>query len=263
MVVAYSIKFGITNEGRSNFIDLLKIYAGPSFQYMKISDGLMDKMIDIPPEAMNLHFYCMQCFKLLKSTENLRTPTSRMLCKNCHTWNDISLSKPNFFMQIDLKYQIELLFKRDIIKKSLLMSLEKRKNRTDDSVRDVNDGKMLEGIVSKENETVLTLNINTDGVQIFSCSKRSLWPLQVMINDLDYRLRCSNILLAGVMIVSHEPSHCLMDLFMKTFVNQLNSLNDGNFTLKLTNSEKEIDVKFSLACVCVDSVARPIVQNRV
>lgn len=195
-------------------------------------------------------------------TDKASITSSNKLCANCKTWNNISLSSPNFFMKIDLKYQIELLLKRDIVVASLSKSFQKRKNQTKGVKSDVNDGEMLSQHVHKENENVMTLNINTDGVQIFSNSKRSLWPLQVMMNDLEFRCRCKNILLAGIMIVSKEPNHDLMNLFMGTFVNQLQTLNDAKLSFRCSESNEIIVLNFALACVCVDSVARPIVQNR-
>lgn len=46
MVLAYTIKFGVTTEGRLQLIELLKVCAGSEFQYMKISDRNLDKVVN-------------------------------------------------------------------------------------------------------------------------------------------------------------------------------------------------------------------------
>jgi len=43
---------------------------------------------------------------------------------------------------------------------------------------------------------ILTFNFNIDGAVLFHSSKLSLWPVQLIINELPTELRFKNIILA-------------------------------------------------------------------
>lgn len=57
--------------------------------------------------------------------------------------------------------------------------------------------KMLErnGVIG---ENDVTLQFNIDGANIFKSSRKSLWPIQVAVNELPYQIRRNNMILAGL-----------------------------------------------------------------
>ncbi|CAL1671905.1 unnamed protein product [Lasius platythorax] len=66
----------------------------------------------------------------------------------------------------------------------------------------------------------------------------SMWPIQVSINELPYRLRRQNMILCGLWYGSKKP---VIEIFLKPFVREL---------ICLHNDE-----------IILDSVARPLLQN--
>jgi hypothetical protein len=47
------------------------------------------------------------------------------------------------------------------------------------------------------NKEALTFLINTDGASICKSSKLTLWPVYLVINELDSRFSLENVILAG------------------------------------------------------------------
>lgn len=103
---------------------------------------------------------------------------------------------------------------------------------------------------SKYSETSwLTLTINTDGVNVFkSKRKASLWPLQMIINELptNIRFKSKNTILCGIWFGA-DPN---MKVFFRPFINEIQSLNENN----LMYNGKTIIIRPNIATM--DSLAR-------
>lgn len=56
MVMIFSIAFGLTSEGQSYLIEMLKICAGPEFQYLQLSDYVLNKHFDPPSNKIKYYF---------------------------------------------------------------------------------------------------------------------------------------------------------------------------------------------------------------
>lgn len=86
------------------------------------------------------------------------------------------------------------LFISDASIRSLISAHKSRDNMGDDSLSDVQDGKLYKehfgddgffhGSNPQKEEVHLSLQLNTDGVAIFRSSTFSLWPVYAVINEL-------------------------------------------------------------------------------
>ena len=146
----------------------------------------------------------------------------------------------------NVQEQLELLFEDHETSKHLSIR-EKR------SSCDVSASKRY-GDLPLRNDNV-TLTFITDGVQVFSSSNASLWPLHVMVSELPYAIRRKSILLASLWFGS-KPD---MNIFMKPFVEQMNDLCDVGFEWRDKGRIRQLRV-FLSACTC-DAVARCAVQS--
>ncbi|CAB0038638.1 unnamed protein product [Trichogramma brassicae] len=70
----------------------------------------------------------------------------------------------------------------------------------------------------------LTFNFNTDGAQLFESAKRSLWPLQLYINELPPEIRFKHLLIAALMETESEPTANRLNLFMETMIMECQQL---------------------------------------
>lgn len=103
----------------------------------------------------------------------------------------------------------------------------------------------------------LSLQVNTDGVSPLKSSNRSIWPIQVMINELPYTLRKKNIFLCGVWYNEHKPP---MNLYFSLFVDEIAKLAEFGIQRNVLGEEETI-VKVRVTLFTVDSVARLLLQQ--
>ncbi|XP_074114120.1 uncharacterized protein LOC141537173 [Cotesia typhae] len=112
-----------------------------------------------------------------------------------------------------------------------------RQPRNDGVINDIYDSQLYKA-VQKLSPGALTYNVNTDGAPLTKSSKRSMWPIQLHINELSPTLRFRNVLLGGLYITSAELSPEFMQTYMSKFLEKANNIMEA------------------------DSVARPVIQNR-
>ncbi|XP_077519808.1 uncharacterized protein LOC144129530 [Amblyomma americanum] len=93
---------------------------------------------------------------------------------------------------------------------------------------------------------------------MFKSSKYSIWPIQVMINELPAHLRSRNILIPALW---YGQSHADMTLFMQAFVKQMHQLEQTGIAWKAGLQTMHSKV-YCLSC-CADSPARALLQNMV
>lgn len=262
MVAGYSLRFGISNKARLGLIDLLKVCAGPGFESLQISSNAFCKTFEPPNDKVQLHYYCTTCHVKLYSTEKKNFLAQNVTCEVCNKAYELNLSSDNFFMSIDLRYQISLLMENNRIRAALVDKLSTIKVRNQAScINDIDEGELQRRIaVTSPYNT--TYNFSTDGAPLFHKSKRNFWPLQIILNGLPPEMRFKYVLLAGLMVVKREPTPALMQLFLTPFVEQVNQLQLKGIDLGLTNDGQPILCTFTPLCCSADSVARAVLQNR-
>lgn len=93
---------------------------------------------------------------------------------------------------------------------------------------------------------------------LFNTSKASLWPIQVLINELPYAIRNNNTILCGLWFGPVKPP---MNLYLSPLVEELKILSEVGFTTVTPNNPDPIVIKVQTLLVSADSIARPMVQN--
>lgn len=80
--------------------------------------------------------------------------------------------------------------------------------------------------------------------------------------DLDYKLRFNFVLVTGILMTNNEPKSNLLNLILSiVLIKEIDNLNNKNLFLKI-NAQK-VNLKFQVFCGSVDTVCRPIIQNRI
>ena len=108
---------------------------------------------------------------------------------------------------------------------------------------------------------MLTLNCNTDGAPLTKSGKRSFWPMQVCLNELSPKLKSQYVLLIGLLMTEREPKSNLMNLYLDTFAEEILFLYTDGITIE--RDYKIYVFKFCVTAISVDSICRPILQNRI
>lgn len=135
-----------------------------------------------------------------------------MECPNCKKSNKINSTTDNNYF---VTYQLESLLKEVILEniEDFIVTREK----TNDNITDISDGKLYNEtqVINKVHKVTLTLN--TDGVQVFKSKNKSLWPIQLIVNELPIkkRFQTKNILVSGLW---YDTTHPPMELFLKPII---------------------------------------------
>lgn len=196
-------------------------------------------------------YYCNNCNVLLKVRSG-DDDKRILLCPECSkVFDEKTLLQTNqFFVTLSLTKQIE-----EFVNSSLFdLALNGRHDEYSD-VRSSAYCSMLEerNMIDKND---ITLQFNCDGVNPFNSSTYSFWPILVCVNELRYVIRRRSVMLCAIWFNKQKPD---MDLFLKTFVEDLQTLQNVGVIRKV--GEQEYRIKAHLVLCTVDSVARPTLQN--
>ncbi|XP_011875886.1 PREDICTED: uncharacterized protein LOC105566468 [Vollenhovia emeryi] len=261
LTMAFSIRFKLSDIGREHLIDMIKLLAGPASRKVNISKYRFQQTFDHPDDKIKYHYYCDICNKtIIYSGSHENITRKKITCLNCSTQSEININSKNYFMSIDLTYQLKMLVKNQDIKKEILQFQDSiNRNKSNESVEDIYDSEQYKKI---NNENIyLTYNVSTDGAPLTKSGKRGFWPLQILPNFLPPKSRFKFILLAGMLTTTKEPNSDLCSLYFSKFNEEaLRLYREGIVTTNLNN--KVIVVKFCPLAFSVDSVCRPILQNR-
>lgn len=176
-------------------------------------------------ESAIFHFYCKNCQLYIDNYENLNEKIKKnkeeVKCSNCDTmFSFYKMNEGHFFIQLPIRKQLEQkIVDYDIVNYDTTPHSE--------CITDVFDGTLYKSLrkkIGNQNQKLVTLTLNTDGVRVFkSKRKSSLWPLQFFINEINplQRFKTKNILLSGIWYGKDPDFH----LYMKPFTDELAELN--------------------------------------
>jgi hypothetical protein len=129
---------------------------------------------------------------------------------------------------------------------------------------DITDGNRYNKILNEEPTSFLTLTMNTDGIQPFNCSEKSIWPVTFVINEIKRKKRfCfQNLILGGIWPGPTKPKRFEMAAFLEKIVEQLKELEKGFlFECRSNTGHYTQYLKVFLICSCLDKPAQALVQN--
>lgn len=226
---------------------MLKSFVLPDSQYA------LDQLLN-PPEGITYHAVCSGC------REYIGTFTKEQRLINCSTCDaEICLkdgSYYDYFVLIDVKKEISNLL---IQNWQYYKWVVKERVHDPEVFRDIYDGKcyrlFLESL--EGTEYYVTFTFNADGSPVFKSSKFSIWPVQIIINELPFSARSSRPTLCMLWFGKDKPD---MKIFLQPFVDYMNQLSNNGISV-IDNEGQEHLVKCFPLCCCVDSVARAPMQG--
>lgn len=248
LIMSYSLRFGLSDAALESLLKLIDCHL-PSPQHESLY--LFKQKFPTPPSSVLTKYYCPEC-KSIVSFENVK----RIVCSNneCkHLCVKSVLKRLHcYFLYIPLKEQLIWLLQDKNIHSKLVFG-------PNASCSDVHNGRIYRRLVETGaiSPNDLTLQWNTDGVQIFKSSRISLWPIQVAINNLPFRERNHNIVLCGLWYGS-KPE---MNTFLEPFVEELNDLHSNGLQYIHPVSNEQVTIKAHVLLASVDSQARPMLQK--
>lgn len=208
-------------------------------------------------QLLRYHYFCKNCYSVLHVTSNTREKeTVRCeICKKDYTLQCMARTG-SFFVIFNLKAQLQHLLK--ITGNLLVANLQKLRMVMEDcaAYADLTDGDLYKRARSslQMKWTDLTLTFNTDGAPVFKSSKASVWPIQLMNNELPIPHRFHNIIVAGLWFAKEHPP---MHIFLKSFTDEFNKIGE----IVWTCPGQILRSRVYILCCCVDSPARAALLN--
>jgi len=154
--------------------------------------------------------------------------------------------------------------------KTVFTDIKKNVKVHENSVNDGNASSHFKGTIHENiikcnrgnAETILlTFNSNIDGTPLTKSGKKGFWSLQVCINELSSKLKSKFILLKGLLMMDKESKSDLMNLYFSKFCDKIKHLFHNG--IEVTHNKIKYSLKFCSLSFPVDSVCRPILQNRI
>ena len=199
------------------------------------------------------HYYCCQCFASISSES---TACSNEFCNASFT-----NKKKSYFIEMSVTNQIRNLFARDGFYQKLQHRF-KRKKINENNLEDIYDGKIYKDMFENDgplsNPNNISFTWNTDGIPVFKSSKFSLWPMYLIINELDikYRSRKENMIFAGLWFGETKP---VFARFTEPLLRDLKTLETDGIDLEING--KTVTSKAFMLYGCADLPARSSVLN--
>ena len=204
------------------------------------------------PLDRKLWWICPQC---QKPSENQFTCSSN----KCSWHFSPPASMPNHFFTFDIFDQLS-----STLATTHDLHLPTHSNNIVHSMRDLPDGNYYRRVVDKESCDILTLTMSTDGIQPFNCSEKSIWPVTLVVNEINRKKRFSfqNLLVAAVWPGPTKPKRFEMAALLQSVVVQLKELEKGcYFECRSASGYVTRLLKVFLICACMDKPAQALVQN--
>ncbi|KAL7289975.1 hypothetical protein TKK_0015708 [Trichogramma kaykai] len=262
MLKAISIKFNHTREEQIALLSFIRTLAGPTFASWSFTPHLLSKAASPPKETMYKHYYCLNCNIIVKKMMLSDMKNSSIQCEDCEKKIQISSKNSDYFITLDIDYQLKNLFSNKNIQQNLKEFTENSRLRNENSVSDINDLKLYKKLISPEESDVITFNFSTDGAQLFKSAKKALWPLPLHLNCFSGKIRFKHAIIVPLWQTEKEPSANFMNLYMTIFKEECEKLLSTGIEIIDYETGVKYTKKFVPFCCCVDTVARPIIQNR-
>ena len=148
------------------------------------------------------HHYCNNCY--LKILDH-----SLQICSKCRSDLTVKDNK-GYFTEFPIINQLVLFFKRPGFYENLQYRFKHQKKYSD-HIEDIYDGCIYKKHFENDGFLSNTDNIsflwNTDGIPLLKSSKISIWPIFLVINELEskHRYKSENMLFAGIWYSSKNP----------------------------------------------------------
>lgn len=207
-----------------------------------------------------VHMSCPNCKNYLGKKRNFGTE-KHTVCQNCMITCSLDTKyKKSHFITMPAAAQIIPILEQNIKNDNFMGGPPETINGTD--IKDVHDAECYRNLKAEMgNSNYITLTLSTDGAVVHKSTKeKSLWPLQLFINEinLENRFKRENII-CSAFAYGQTPE---MTVFMKELIEELNQVNrSGGIPVK-NKQNQTMYFKMAVTCVTTDTVAKAYVAKK-
>ncbi|XP_028047726.1 uncharacterized protein LOC114254809 [Monomorium pharaonis] len=253
-VLKYGITYYLSQSALADVFKILNCFF--NFSLLSSTRYLVDQTFN-PEMIIEYHAVCPNCKKYVGKFDR---KDRRVQCQAC----DIVISLKDttykdFFTIMNVNNEIVNLLQDN---QKYYDYVIRERVRNNEKFEDITDGVLYEEFVDllSKNDTFnfATTTINCDGAPIFESSRFSIWPIQMIINELPLNVKICRPIVCGIWFGNDKPN---MNIFLKPYIVNMNKLLNDGVRCTITNEVRIIKV-FTICC-CVDSVARAPMQGMV
>ncbi|XP_077521119.1 uncharacterized protein LOC144132521 [Amblyomma americanum] len=244
LILKYSKRHNLTLTGLVNLVELVNLMF--SQPILPTSPYLLKKLLNQQGDTLKFNYYCPMCIIHVGEVEKKK----QFNCPKCKKW--WSVSEAPFFVMLDVVPQLQ-----KVLAGCEFLDLTQPLPCTDE-LSDICDGAMYRDFVAATCDAGhrISFTLNADGTPLFKSSNTSIWPIQLIVNEVPAAERMKKLILAALWFGKDKPC---MEMFQNIFVQDMNSLSTNGFLLKY----KGYAEVFHAFCICcsVDAVARAPMQG--
>lgn len=260
---AINVSFGATRAHHTAMLELIKLLAGPQFTTWNFSSYLLSERVGTPKEHLKKVYYCTECNVTLGEIllSDIKKRTFR--CEKCEKSFRITCQSENYFITLDIKYQLQKLLARKNIERSIIEYYRNTEKKKEDEnvIRDISDCELFKQKI--KDPFAVSLNFSLDGAQLFNSANKALWPFQAHLNCLTEKVRLKHPIIIALWQTEKEPKPPLLGLIISQLIKQRNVINnEGGIDIIDGKTGTLTKKPLSIYCGCLDSVAQPIAQFR-
>ncbi|XP_070378134.1 uncharacterized protein [Dermacentor albipictus] len=261
LLLDLAIKFGLSwaaiEDIQKLFNNLFEKKCFPESKY------LFKNFCGIDMKDVIFNFYCADYKHLLAKTTGCLELRQKLevkctVCNTKYVGRDL-VRTGSFFVTLPIEKQLMAILSSKTANSALAANLS-RPQSSNGLMTDILDGHQYRTAREKVGMAThdLTLTVNSDGSPVLKSSKYSIWPVQIILNELPPRLRWSNVM-APLLWYGHQ--HPNMPMLLQAFVHQLEQLNATGITWTLAGTQ--VRSKVFCICCCADAPARAAMQQMV
>ncbi|XP_043480061.1 uncharacterized protein LOC122509849 [Leptopilina heterotoma] len=201
------------------------------------------------------HAICPECQNYAGTFNRSCIQKECEFCKEKFSVNGKNFT--NFYATFDIKNNVKSCLERNDNYYNHVM--QDRIQETD-IFSDIYDGRaysdFVQSLPPEDKHQYVTFTFNCDGAPVFESSNTSIYPIQLMINELPFEVRTKETIVAALWFGKSKPN---MNVFLKGYVDQMNELTDSRVECVI-QGEARLIRPFAICC-SVDSVARYSMQG--
>lgn len=249
------LKYAIVNElSHSAVIQLFKAVNCIFVTKVLPDSGYFIDKLFFSSEFVKYHAICPDCKNYAGVFVRSNREKQCYFCEKTFSVNGKNFN--NFFATFNIKNNIKsLLEKYDHYYNSVMERVYER-----GVFSDIYDGmayqRFLDSLLPEDRKRYVSFTFNCDGAPTFDSSNFSIYPVQVMINELPLEVRTTNVIVSALWFGKSKPD---MNVLLKGFVDEMNELSNLGVECNIQGDVRLIK-PFAICCA-VDSVARAPMQG--
>ncbi|KAJ8670010.1 hypothetical protein QAD02_001269 [Eretmocerus hayati] len=234
-VLKFSLKHSLCNTAVAGGFEMFNTFMGK--RWLPDTRYKVDKLLN-PDDNVTFHGVCPQCKKYVSSF----TRQDRSIhCQRCDIDIDVKKSTyKEYFALINIENELVNLVEMDAD------HYEKVRERCSGpiyDIRDFTDGQLYRkfflSLPPDKRKDFITLLFSADGVPLFESSRFSIWPVQVIVNEISVSARAKKPIVSMIWFGKDKPD---MNIFLSPFVSYMNQLSENGIICNIKGEKRKLHV---------------------